>query len=148
MSILSNIGSFLGANKLAIIFGATLIAGGWFALHKVESLSKEVTELSNIAEQQQKEISAIREQYKENQRVSSIYYTNTNKNIANMNDKLAQLDKAATREATVAKKPGLVTKIAKDQVSEYQDRLACASGNQQSCLRLQQQSQPAKPSQK
>lgn len=148
MSIRSYIGPFLGANKLAIIFGVSILAGGWFAFHKIETLSKDVATLSILAEQQQKEISAIRSQYNEDQRVSKAYYNNTNSNLSDLKDRIAQLDKAATREATVAKKPGLVTKIAKDQVSEYQDRLACASGNQQSCLRLQQPSQPAKPSQK
>lgn len=148
MSIKSKIGSFFGANKLALIFGASLIAVGWFGLHKIETLSADLAELNKVTEQQQKEIVAIRDQYKENQRVSGVYYNNTNRNISELNERLAQLDKAASRESTVAKKPGLVTKIAKDQVSVYQDRLACASGNQQSCLRLQQQSQPAKPSQK
>lgn len=143
MALMKNFLSVIGANSIPIVIAGVMAFGVWFGINKISDLSETVTTLSQTVDTQNKTILKMKEEYAENQRTSTIYMNTTNANISNMNSRLSQLDKAAGREKTVAAKPGLVTKVAKKQVSEYQDRLACATGNQDSCLRLQQQSQPA-----
>lgn len=137
--------SALGANKIAIFLGLALFGAGWLGINKISSLSSEVTTLAQTVDTQKKALDKFVEEQKETNRKSNIYFNNTNKTFSELNKRMAQLDVAAGRESTVAAKPGLATKIAKKQVSEYQDRLSCASGNKESCLRLQQSSQPAQP---
>lgn len=54
-----------------------------------------------------------------------------------------KMEKDKKREATVAKKPGLVTKQTQKSYNSLEDQFSCISGDMESCARLQSSSQPA-----
>lgn len=55
----------------------------------------------------------------------------------------AKMEKDKKREATVAKKPGLVTRQTQKSYNSLEDQFSCVSGDMESCARLQSSSQPA-----
>lgn len=146
MALMKSLASAIGANKIWVLAGA-LAAGSYFAIthvsDKIESLATETQVLKSQLESSDATIKALRVSYDELDLRYSKYFASTSKNQDELNSRLDKLDNARGKEGTVAKKPKLAADVAKKQVAEYQERLACVSGNQQACSRLQSLSQGA-----
>lgn len=146
MALMKSIASAIGANKVWLFAGA-LALGSYFAItsitDRIESLATETQTLKSQLESSDAKLKSLKTSYDELDLRYSKYFASSSKRQEELNDRLDRLDAARGKEGTVAKKPKLATDVAKKQVAEYQERLACVSGNQQACSRLQSLSQGA-----
>lgn len=67
-----------------------------------------------------------------NQRLDQ-HYNNINRNLSISEARISTLEKAASKEDTIAAKPGLSTLKAKKAIQENEDAFSCLSGNMEYC---------------
>lgn len=140
MALMKSLVSVIVANKIWVL-GALAAGGIYFGAvyvtDKIESLTQQTSSLTKQLVESDKKIKALNTAYADLELKYSKYTENTFNNQKDLDERLDKLEAARGKENTVAAKPKLATKVAKQQVETYQERLACVSGNQQACSRLQ-----------
>lgn len=144
MGLMKNLASVIVANKvwvIGILVSASIASGIYFGAtyvsDKIEALSKESKEFSQRLEYSESQVRALNVSYDRLEARYRIYTSNTIKNQQELDGRLGKLEAARGKEKVVATKPKLATKVAEKQVEDFQERLACVSGNSQACSRLQ-----------
>lgn len=112
---------------LALLVAIAIV--GYLGMSKIETLS------TKVATQEIALATLSKENKKLNDKFTSVswYYRTVGVNQAALDKRLNKLDDTVARATVIAAKPGLVTRIAKKQNVELEERLACASGNIQFC---------------
>ncbi|EDT3056359.1 hypothetical protein A4M93_004854 [Salmonella enterica subsp. enterica] len=127
------------------ILGAGLAVGiGFGAYHlvnKVETLSGDLAVATKKISSLETSLNKIKVESEQRETRMNQYFTFHNISQQDLDKKISQLDKALSRQDIIAAKPGLVTLIAKKQSKEFEERLACLTGNLEYCSQPQSQSQ-------
>ena len=127
------------------ILGAGLAIGiGFGAYHlvdKVETLSGDLAVATKKISSLETSLNKVKAESELRETRMNQYFTMNNISQADLDKKIKQLDKALSRQDIIAAKPGLVTLIAKKQNKEFEERLACLTGNLEYCSQPQSQSQ-------
>lgn len=127
------------------ILGAGLAIGiGFSAYHlvnKVETLVGDLAAATNKISTLETSLNKIKVESEQRETRMNQYFTFHNISQQDLDKKISQLDKALSRQDIIAAKPGLVTLIAKKQSKEFEERLACLTGNLEYCSQPQPQSQ-------
>lgn len=127
------------------ILGAGLAIGiGFGAYHlvnKVEILSGDLAVATKKISSLETSLNKIKVESEQRETRMNQYFTFHNISQQDLDKKISQLDKALSRQDIIAAKPGLVTLIAKKQSKEFEERLACLTGNLEYCSQPQSQSQ-------
>ena len=127
------------------ILGAGLAIGiGFSAYHlvdKVETLSGDLAVATKKISSLETSLNKVKAESELRETRMNQYFTMNNISQADLDKKIKQLDKALSRQDVIAAKPGLVTLIAKKQNKEFEERLACLTGNLEYCSQPQSQSQ-------
>ncbi|QBQ81321.1 hypothetical protein EASG3_00045 [Escherichia phage vB_EcoS_EASG3] len=127
------------------ILGAGLAIGiGFGAYHlvnKVETLSGDLAVATKKISTLETSLNKIKVESEQRETRMNQYFTFHNISQQDLDKKISQLDKALSRQDIIAAKPGLVTLIAKKQSKEFEERLACLTGNLEYCSQPQSQSQ-------
>lgn len=127
------------------ILGAGLAIGiGFGAYHlvnKVETLSGDLAVATKKISSLETSLNKIKVESEQRETRMNQYFTFHNISQQDLDKKISQLDKALSRQDIIAAKPGLVTLIAKKQSKEFEERLACLTGNLEYCSQPQSQSQ-------
>lgn len=127
------------------ILGAGLTIGiGFGAYHlvnKVETLSGDLAVATKKISTLETSLNKIKVESEQRETRMNQYFTFHNISQQDLDKKISQLDKALSRQDIIAAKPGLVTLIAKKQSKEFEERLACLTGNLEYCSQPQSQSQ-------
>ncbi|QIN99530.1 Rz-like spanin [Salmonella phage bombadil] len=127
------------------ILGAGLAIGiGFGAYHlvnKVETLAGDLAVATKKISTLETSLNKVKTESELRETRMNQYFTMNNISQADLDKKIKQLDKALSRQDIIAAKPGLVTLIAKKQNKEFEERLACLTGNLEYCLQPQSQSQ-------
>ncbi|WLW40657.1 I-spanin [Escherichia phage Bf23] len=127
------------------ILGAGLAIGiGFGAYHlvnKVETLAGDLAVATKKISTLETSLNKIKVESEQRETRMNQYFTFHNISQQDLDKKISQLDKALSRQDIIAAKPGLVTLIAKKQSKEFEERLACLTGNLEYCSQPQSQSQ-------
>ncbi|QIO00569.1 i-spanin [Salmonella phage rokbiter] len=127
------------------ILGAGLAIGiGFGAYHlvnKVETLAGDLAIATKKISTLETSLNKVKTESELRETRMNQYFTMNNILQADLDKKIKQLDKALSRQDVIAAKPGLVTLIAKKQNKEFEERLACLTGNLEYCSQPQSQSQ-------
>lgn len=127
------------------ILGAGLAIGiGFGAYHlvnKVETISGDLAVATKKISTLETSLNKIKVESEQRETRMNQYFTFHNISQQDLDKKISQLDKALSRQDIIAAKPGLVTLIAKKQSKEFEERLACLTGNLEYCSQPQSQSQ-------
>lgn len=127
------------------ILGAGLAIGiGFGAYHlvnKVETLAGDLAVATKKISTLETSLNKVKTESELRETRMNQYFTMNNISQADLDKKIKQLDKALSRQDVIAAKPGLVTLIAKKQNKEFEERLACLTGNLEYCSQPQSQSQ-------
>ena len=127
------------------ILGAGLAIGIGFGVYhlvnKVETLAGDLAVATKKISTLETSLNKVKTESELRETRMNQYFTMNNISQADLDKKIKQLDKALSRQDIIAAKPGLVTLIAKKQNKEFEERLACLTGNLEYCLQPQSQSQ-------
>ncbi|ATS94017.1 hypothetical protein P13BB106kb_p033 [Pectobacterium phage DU_PP_V] len=102
---------------------------GYLGVNKISSLSEDVQGFKSQVSLLEEKNEAL------SKKMVSMgwYHTTVLTNQNALNNRVSKLTDSLSREDIIAAKPGLVTRIAKKQNADLEERLACASGNRQYC---------------
>lgn len=131
-------------NKMYILGAGLAIGIGFGAYHlvnKVETLSGDLAVATKKISTLETSLNKIKAESEQRETRMNQYFTFHNISQQDLDKKISQLDKALSRQDIIAAKPGLVTLIAKKQSKEFEERLACLTGNLEYCSQPQSQSQ-------
>lgn len=131
-------------NKMYILGAGLAIGIGFGAYHlvnKVETLSGDLAVATKKISSLETSLNKIKIESEQREARMNQYFTFHNISQQDLDKKISQLDKALSRQDIIAAKPGLVTLIAKKQSKEFEERLACLTGNLEYCSQPQSQSQ-------
>ena len=142
--MIENFISILWQGKWYILGAGLAIGIGFGAYHlvnKVETLAGDLAVATNKISTLETSLNKIKVESEQRETRMNQYFTFHNISQQDLDKKISQLDKALSRQDIIAAKPGLVTLIAKKQSKEFEERLACLSGNLEYCSQPQSQSQ-------
>lgn len=129
---------------LLVILLIALVSGAFYLLvNKVQTLSSDLASANKDLKTLSNNITVLKEQMQTDRENFSKFQKASNTSQTNADERVGKLEKSLTRQEVIAKKPGLVTIIAKKQVNEFERNLACLTGNLTYCARLQSQQQGA-----
>lgn len=137
LKFLSGIWSGKTGAILFLAIAAGTFGGAYYITNKLTDMSSSLQSLSNRNEQLEKTVGNLQTEIRNRDRNTTNYITNLAKNQEDLDGRISKLDAARAKEGVVAAKPKLATKVAKDKVNEFQERLSCVTGNMDSCSRLQ-----------
>lgn len=115
--------------------------GAYHLVNKVETLSGDLAVATKKISTLETSLNKIKVESEQRETRMNQYFTFHNISQQDLDKKISQLDKALSRQDIIAAKPGLVTLIAKKQSKEFEERLACLTGNLEYCSQPQSQSQ-------
>lgn len=139
--------NFIGSlwkGKWYILGAGLAISIGFGAYHlvdKVETLAGDLAVATKKISSLETSLNKVKAESELRETRMNQYFTMNNISQADLDKKIGQLDKALNRQDIIAAKPGLVTLIAKKQSKEFEERLACLTGNLEYCSQPQSQSQ-------
>lgn len=142
--MIENFISILWQGKWYILGAGLAIGIGFGAYHlvnKVETLAGDLAVATNKISTLETSLNKIKVESEQRETRMNQYFTFHNISQQDLDKKISQLDKALSRQDIIAAKPGLVTLIAKKQSKEFEERLACLTGNLEYCSQPQSQSQ-------
>lgn len=143
MGLMSKSLSVIWEGKWYVIGAGLAIGIGFSAYHlinKVETLAGDLAVTQKEIKTLTTALANVKKESENREIRMNQYFTLNNVSLADLDKAMKQLDKALGREKIIAAKPGLVTLIAKKQNKEFEERLACLTGNLEYCS--QPQSQP------
>ena len=142
--MIKNFISSLWQGKWYILRAGLAIGIGFGAYHlvnKVETISGDLAVATKKISTLETSLNKIKVESEQRETRMNQYFTFHNISQQDLDKKISQLDKALSRQDIIAAKPGLVTLIAKKQSKEFEERLACLTGNLEYCSQPQSQSQ-------
>lgn len=134
--MIKNFISSIWNNKWYILGAGLAIGIGFGAYHlvnKVETLAGDLAVATKKISTLETSLNKVKAESEQRETRMNQYFTFHNISQQDLDKKIAQLDKALSRQDIIAAKPGLVTLIAKKQSKEFEERLACLSGSLEYC---------------
>ncbi|WWD11508.1 Rz-like spanin [Escherichia phage SmurfNell] len=144
MDLIQKLLSGIWQGKWYILGAGIAIGIGFGAYHlvnKVETLAGDLAVATKKISSLETSLNNVKAESELRETRMNQYFTMNNVSQADLDKKISQLDKALSRQDIIAAKPGLVTLIAKKQSKEFEERLACLTGNLEYCSQPQSQSQ-------